>query len=105
MFCGGKMAEFKLYAPYTPMGDQPQAIEKLVAGVEQGFKHQTLLVATGTGKSVGYNDPVFIVKQHGAETTAHVEPMGPLVDGLMEQYAADLRYHNDTAILDSAATG
>ncbi|MGQ9585131.1 MAG: excinuclease ABC subunit UvrB [Anaerolineae bacterium] len=33
------------------MGDQPQAIEKLVEGVMQGYKHQTLLGATGTGKT------------------------------------------------------
>jgi len=33
------------------MGDQPQAIERLTAGLQQGFKHQTLLGATGTGKT------------------------------------------------------
>ena len=45
------MPDFKLYAPYKPTGDQPQAIEKLLAGMQQGFKHQTLLGATGTGKT------------------------------------------------------
>ncbi len=45
------MPEFKMHAPYQPMGDQPQAIKKLVAGIEQGLKHQTLLGATGTGKT------------------------------------------------------
>ena len=43
--------EFKLHAPYEPLGDQPQAIDKLVAGIEQGKKHQVLLGATGTGKT------------------------------------------------------
>ncbi len=42
---------FKLHAPYQPTGDQPEAIEQLVSGVEKGFKHQVLLGATGTGKT------------------------------------------------------
>ncbi len=42
---------FKLVAPYQPTGDQPAAIKKLVAGVNAGVKHQTLLGATGTGKT------------------------------------------------------
>ncbi|REB04730.1 excinuclease ABC subunit UvrB [Sporosarcina sp. BI001-red] len=42
---------FNLQAPYTPQGDQPTAIKELVAGIEKGEKHQTLLGATGTGKT------------------------------------------------------
>lgn len=42
---------FRVEAPYQPTGDQPQAIERLVAGLQQGFQHQTLLGATGTGKT------------------------------------------------------
>ncbi|VDG98834.1 excinuclease ABC subunit B [Lysinibacillus sphaericus] len=42
---------FGLQAPYTPQGDQPAAIKELVAGIEKGEKHQTLLGATGTGKT------------------------------------------------------
>jgi excinuclease ABC subunit B len=42
---------FHLQADFQPMGDQPQAIQALVQGVEQGLKHQTLLGATGTGKT------------------------------------------------------
>ncbi|MGG0643379.1 excinuclease ABC subunit UvrB [Sporosarcina gallistercoris] len=42
---------FNLQAPYTPQGDQPTAIKELVAGIENGEKHQTLLGATGTGKT------------------------------------------------------
>ncbi|GKV57065.1 UvrABC system protein B [Sporosarcina sp. NCCP-2222] len=42
---------FNLQAPYTPQGDQPSAIAKLVQGVKEGKKHQTLLGATGTGKT------------------------------------------------------
>ncbi len=42
---------FRLTAPYTPKGDQPDAIEKLVKGLKKGERHQTLLGATGTGKT------------------------------------------------------
>ena len=42
---------FKLVSKYTPSGDQPQAIEKLVCSIKEGKKHQVLLGATGTGKT------------------------------------------------------
>ncbi|MGD8623472.1 MAG: excinuclease ABC subunit UvrB [Anaerolineae bacterium] len=45
------MPEFQLVSDFRPMGDQPQAIELLVDGLQQGHKHQTLLGATGTGKT------------------------------------------------------
>ena len=43
--------DFKLQAPFQPMGDQPEAIKDLVDGVNKGMKHQVLLGATGTGKT------------------------------------------------------
>ncbi len=43
--------EFKLKAPYQPSGDQPQAIEQLVKGIQSNEKEQVLLGATGTGKT------------------------------------------------------
>jgi excinuclease ABC subunit B len=43
--------EFQLHAPFKPTGDQPEAIAKLVEGLERGDKHQVLLGATGTGKT------------------------------------------------------
>ncbi|PJF34256.1 MAG: excinuclease ABC subunit B, partial [Candidatus Thermofonsia Clade 1 bacterium] len=45
------MPPFELVSPYQPTGDQPQAIDKLVEGVRRGLRHQTLLGATGTGKT------------------------------------------------------
>ena len=45
------MSPFKLYSDFKPTGDQPQAIEELVAGLKRGDKHQVLLGATGTGKT------------------------------------------------------
>jgi excinuclease ABC subunit B len=43
--------EFQLRSPYQPTGDQPQAIDSLVDGLQKGEQHQVLLGATGTGKT------------------------------------------------------
>ena len=45
------MNNYQLHAPYEPKGDQPKAIKELVSGVNGGKKYQTLLGATGTGKT------------------------------------------------------
>jgi len=45
------MAHFELHAPYEPKGDQPTAIEAMVRAVDGGERYQTLLGATGTGKT------------------------------------------------------
>ena len=45
------MPEFKVVSPFEPSGDQPQAIEALAAGVENGLSEQTLLGVTGSGKT------------------------------------------------------
>jgi excinuclease ABC subunit B len=59
---------FKLYNPFQPAGDQPVAISKLVDGLEKGMKKQTLLGATGTGKTftmanviAQYNKPTLVI--------------------------------------------
>ena len=43
--------DFKLVSPFSPMGDQPAAIDQLVEGVRHGVKEQVLLGGTGTGKT------------------------------------------------------
>src|SRR3954447_12665075 len=45
------MPDFKFVAPFEPTGDQPAAIDRLVDGLSKGMRHQTLLGATGTGKT------------------------------------------------------
>lgn len=42
---------FELVSKFQPTGDQPQAIDKLVQGIEKGYKEQTLLGVTGSGKT------------------------------------------------------
>jgi excinuclease ABC subunit B len=46
-----KESMFKLVAPFTAKGDQPEAIRKLADGIKKGYRHQTLKGATGTGKT------------------------------------------------------
>lgn len=43
--------DFKIHSDYQPAGDQPDAIEKIVQGIKEGKRYQTLLGATGTGKT------------------------------------------------------
>ncbi|HPV00612.1 MAG TPA: excinuclease ABC subunit UvrB [Candidatus Cloacimonas acidaminovorans] len=45
------MQRFKLISDYTPSGDQPEAIEALIKGIEEGKRHQVLLGVTGSGKT------------------------------------------------------
>jgi excinuclease ABC subunit B len=59
---------FKLHNPFKPAGDQPVAISLLLKGLESGMKKQTLLGATGTGKTftmanviAGYNKPTLVI--------------------------------------------
>ena len=42
---------FKLNSKYSPTGDQPEAIKKLIKGLDEGIKDQTLLGVTGSGKT------------------------------------------------------
>jgi len=46
------MDKFILHSEYQPTGDQPQAIEALVKGFEEGNQFQTLLGVTGSGKTI-----------------------------------------------------
>lgn len=45
------MPLFKIVSDFKPTGDQPQAVDRLVEGLERGYKHQTLLGVTGSGKT------------------------------------------------------
>jgi len=45
------MPEFKIVSEYRMCGDQPEAVDKLVKGLNRGYRHQTLLGVTGSGKT------------------------------------------------------
>ena len=51
MFVNFPNSKYQLFQPFSPAGDQPQAIEKLTQGIEDGLKFQTLLGVTGSGKT------------------------------------------------------
>ncbi len=59
---------FKLHSPFEPAGDQPEAISNILAGLKKGMKKQTLIGATGTGKTftmanviAKYNKPTLVI--------------------------------------------
>ncbi|MBA3876720.1 MAG: hypothetical protein C0498_07260 [Anaerolinea sp.] len=75
------MPDFRLVAPFEPTGDQPAAIERLTDGLARGFRHQTLLGATGTGKSLAPDEPVLIGREDDyGDVHWSVEPIGSFVD-------------------------
>jgi len=62
------VGDFKLFSEFQPNGDQPQAISELNQGIEKGYKYQTLLGVTGSGKTFTianliekYNKPTLII--------------------------------------------
>ena len=61
-----KSHKFELVSSYKPTGDQPQAISKLVEGLNQNKKLQVLLGATGTGKTFTYIKSMYeLNKEYG----------------------------------------
>ena len=72
------MPAYDLTAPYSPKGDQPTAIQQLVAGVNSGERYQTLLGATGTGKTftmanvIAQTGRPALVLAHGANPAAQL---------------------------------
>ncbi|MBM4408214.1 MAG: excinuclease ABC subunit UvrB, partial [Chloroflexi bacterium] len=59
------MPDFRMVADFQPTGDQPQAIEKLADGLARGLQHQTLLGATGTGKTATL---AWVIEKHQRPT-------------------------------------
>ncbi len=59
------MPDFRIHAPYEPKGDQPKAIRELVEGLRRGDRFQTLLGATGTGKTLTM---AHVIAQHRRPT-------------------------------------
>lgn len=57
------MQKFKLVSPFSPMGDQEEAIKQLVAGIKEGKKEQVLLGVTGTGKTFTVSNVIAAVNK------------------------------------------
>ena len=82
---------FRIVAPFEPMGDQPRAIHELIDGVERGDKYQTLLGATGTGKTYAISHVI-------AETGRPTLVMSPNKTLAAQLYAEFRQFFPDNAV-------
>jgi excinuclease ABC subunit B len=103
---------FKLVSPFQPTGDQPQAIEQLVAGVENGDPAQVLLGVTGSGKTFTManviaqaNRPTLILT-HNKTLTAQLygEFQDFFPDNAVEYFVSYYDYYQPEAYLSSSDT-
>ncbi|HXG40708.1 MAG TPA: excinuclease ABC subunit UvrB, partial [Candidatus Limnocylindrales bacterium] len=104
--------QFRLVAPFEPTGDQPQAIEKLVAGLRKGYRHQTLLGATGTGKTLTvahaiaqHNRPTLVLSHNktlAAQLYAEFREFFP--DNAVEYFVSYFDYYQPEAYLPRTDT-
>ncbi|MHA2072089.1 MAG: DEAD/DEAH box helicase family protein, partial [Candidatus Thorarchaeota archaeon] len=103
------MTEFKLEAPFEPTGDQPQAIDKLVEGLESGLKQQTLLGVTGSGKTFTmanviekYNKPTLVISHNktlAAQLASEYRQFFP--DAAVEYFVSYYDYYQPEAYVPS----
>ena len=76
---------FQLVSPYSPAGDQPQAIEKLVQNFEAGLAKQTLLGVTGSGKTLAAVSGVDLFVGVSASRTSAMSLVGPSAHHALDQ--------------------
>src|SRR5262249_28582087 len=76
---------FELKADFTPSGDQPQAIDKLVEGLNEGLAHQTLLGVTGSGKTFAVGAVIERV-QRPAMVLAHNKTLAAQLYGEFREF-------------------
>ncbi|GKU76771.1 excinuclease ABC subunit UvrB [Paenibacillus sp. L3-i20] len=103
---------FQLKSDYTPQGDQPRAIEQLLAGVREGKRHQTLLGATGTGKTytianaiAELNRPTLVIahnKTLAAQLCSEFKSFFP--DNAVEYFVSYYDYFQPEAYIPSSDT-
>src|SRR5712671_5923766 len=106
------MPDFRFVAPFQPTGDQPQAIDKLVDGLGRGLCHQTLLGATGTGKTATLawtiekiNRPTLVLahnKTLAAQLYAEFREFFP--DNAVEYFVSYFDYYQPEAYLPRSDT-
>src|SRR6476619_7578035 len=106
------MPDFKSVAPFEPTGDQPAAIERLTDGLAKGLRHQTLLGATGTGKTATlawtiarYRKPTLVLahnKTLAAQLYAEFREFFP--DNAVEYFVSYFDYYQPEAYLPRSDT-
>lgn len=107
-----KTGKFKLKAPFTAKGDQPEAIEKLARGIRNGYRHQTLLGATGTGKTFTMaklveevNKPTLVIahnKTLAAQLTSEFKEFFP--ENAVEYFVSYYDYYQPEAYVPQTDT-
>lgn len=103
---------FELKSDYTPQGDQPNAIEELLEGISAGKRHQTLLGATGTGKTYTIanmieklNRPTLVIahnKTLAAQLCSEFKQFFP--DNAVEYFVSYYDYYQPEAYIPSSDT-
>jgi len=104
--------DFRLVAPFEPTGDQPQAIERLTDGIRKGLRHQVLLGATGTGKTMAaakvieaLNRPTLVLSHNktlAAQLYAEFRDFFP--DNAVEYFVSYFDYYQPEAYLPRSDT-
>jgi len=107
-----KDGQFNLKAPFEPKGDQPEAIENLAEGIRKGYSHQTLLGATGTGKTFTMaklveevNKPTLVIahnKTLAAQLTSEFKEFFP--DNAVEYFVSYYDYYQPEAYVPQTDT-
>ena len=106
------MGRFELKTVFEPAGDQPQAIESLCTGLDQGMPHQVLLGATGTGKTftmahlIAHADKPTLVLSHNKTLAAQLygELKGLFPDNAVEYFVSYYDYYQPEAYVPSTDT-
>ncbi len=106
------MPDFKLVAPYQPTGDQPTAIDRLADGLTSGLRFQTMLGATGTGKTFSianvierHNRPTLVLahnKTLAAQLYSEFREFFP--DNAVEYFVSYFDYYQPEAYLPRSDT-
>ncbi|WP_284643331.1 excinuclease ABC subunit UvrB [Paenibacillus silviterrae] len=104
--------KFELISDYTPQGDQPQAIEKLLQSIQSGNRYQTLLGATGTGKTftaaqviAQLNRPTLLIahnKTLAAQLCSELKEFFP--NNAVEYFVSYYDYYQPEAYIPSSDT-
>ncbi|MEY8436331.1 excinuclease ABC subunit UvrB [Atopobiaceae bacterium 24-176] len=108
----GGSPDFCVQMPYEPSGDQPQAIEKLSRGIEEGLRYQTLMGVTGSGKTYTVaktiekiNRPALILEPNktlAAQVAAEMREMFP--DNAVVYFVSYYDYYQPEAYVPSSDT-
>ena len=106
------MSAFKLSSPFSPTGDQPEAIRQLVEGVNDGSSHQVLLGVTGSGKTftmanvIAETQRPTLVLSHNKTLAAQLysEFKGFFPDNLVEYFVSYYDYYQPEAFIPSSNT-